>query len=247
MADVMLVTGGGRGIGAAVALLAAQRGFDVAVNYREDERAAASIVDAVRSVGMRGTTIQGDVSKEPDVVKMFQRIDTFGTLGALVNNAGVTGGFSRVADLTAAALGRTLAVNTYGAILCAREAVRRMSTTWGGAGGAIVNVTSIASRLGGAGEWVHYAASKAALDTFTIGLAREVANEGIRVNAVSPGIVDTEIHASAGDPHRAKRMAATIPLGRAATANEIAETIVYLLTPAASYITGSIVEIGGGR
>jgi NAD(P)-dependent dehydrogenase (short-subunit alcohol dehydrogenase family) len=247
MADVMLVTGGGRGIGAAVALLAAQRGFDVAVNYREDERAAASIVDAVRSVGMRGTTIQADVSKEPDVVKMFQRIDTFGTLGALVNNAGVTGGFSRVADLTAAALGRTLAVNTYGAILCAREAVRRMSTTWGGAGGAIVNVTSIASRLGGAGEWVHYAASKAALDTFTIGLAREVANEGIRVNAVSPGIVDTEIHASAGDPHRAKRMAATIPLGRAATANEIAETIVYLLTPAASYITGSIVEIGGGR
>jgi NAD(P)-dependent dehydrogenase (short-subunit alcohol dehydrogenase family) len=247
MADVMLVTGGGRGIGAAVALLAAQRGFDVAVNYREDERAAASIVDAVRSLGMRGTTIQGDVSKEPDVVKMFQRIDTFGTLGALVNNAGVTGGFSRVADLTAAALGRTLAVNTYGAILCAREAVRRMSTTWGGAGGAIVNVTSIASRLGGAGEWVHYAASKAALDTFTLGLAREVAAEGIRVNAVSPGIVDTEIHASAGDPHRAKRMAASIPLGRAATAGEVAEAIVFLLTPAASYITGSIVEVGGGR
>ena len=247
MADVLLVTGGGRGIGAAVALLAAQRGYDVAVNYREDERAASSIVDAVRSLGMRGTTIQADVSKEPDVVKMFQRIDTFGTLGALVNNAGVTGGFSRVADLTAAALGRTLAVNTYGAILCAREAVRRMSTTWGGAGGAIVNVTSIASRLGGAGEWVHYAASKAALDTFTLGLAREVAGEGIRVNAVSPGIVDTEIHATAGDPHRAKRMAATIPLGRAATANEVAETIVYLLTPAASYITGSIVEIGGGR
>jgi len=247
MADVMLVTGGGRGIGAAVALLAAQRGFDVAVNYREDERAAASIVDAVRSIGMRGTTIQADVSKEPDIVRMFQQVDTFGTLGALVNNAGVTGGFSRVADLTAAALGRTLAVNTYGAILCAREAVRRLSTTWGGAGGAIVNVTSIASRLGGAGEWVHYAASKAAIDTFTVGLAREVAGEGVRVNAVSPGIVDTEIHATAGDPHRAKRMAGSIPIGRAATPNEIAETIVYLLTPSASYITGSIVEIGGGR
>jgi NAD(P)-dependent dehydrogenase (short-subunit alcohol dehydrogenase family) len=247
MADVMLVTGGGRGIGAAVALLAAQRGFDVAVNYREDERAAASIVDAVRSIGMRGTTIQADVSKEPDIVRMFQQVDTFGTLGALVNNAGVTGGFSRVADLSAAALGRTLAVNTYGAILCAREAVRRLSTTWGGAGGAIVNVTSIASRLGGAGEWVHYAASKGAIDAFTIGLAREVAGEGVRVNAVSPGIVDTEIHATAGDPHRAKRMAGSIPLGRAATPNEIAETIVYLLTPSASYITGSIVEIGGGR
>jgi NAD(P)-dependent dehydrogenase (short-subunit alcohol dehydrogenase family) len=247
MADVMLVTGGGRGIGAAVALLAAQRGFDVAVNYREDERAAASVVDAVRSLGVRGTTIQADVSKEPDIVRMFQQVDTFGTLGALVNNAGVTGGFARVADLTAAALGRTLAVNTYGAILCAREAVRRLSTTWGGAGGSIVNVTSIAARLGGAGEWVHYAASKAALETFTVGLAREVGGEGIRVNAVSPGIVDTEIHASAGDPHRAKRMAAQIPLGRAATAAEIAETIVYLTTPAASYITGSIVEIGGGR
>jgi len=159
----------------------------------------------------------------------------------------VTGGFSKVADLTAAALGKTLAVNTYGAILCAREAVRRLSTVWGGTGGAIVNVTSIASRLGGAGEWVHYAASKAALDTFTIGLAREVAAEGVRVNAVSPGIVDTEIHASAGDPHRAKRMAATIPLGRAATANEVAETVVWLLSPAASYITGSIMEVGGGR
>jgi NAD(P)-dependent dehydrogenase (short-subunit alcohol dehydrogenase family) len=247
MADVMLVTGGGRGIGAAVALLAAQRGFDVAVNYREDERAAASVADAVRAIGVRATTIQADVSREPDIVRMFQQVDTFGTLAALVNNAGVTGGFSKVADLTAAALGKTLAVNTYGAILCAREAVRRLSTVWGGTGGAIVNVTSIASRLGGAGEWVHYAASKAALDTFTIGLAREVAAEGVRVNAVSPGIVDTEIHASAGDPHRAKRMAATIPLGRAATANEVAETVVWLLSPAASYITGSIMEVGGGR
>jgi NAD(P)-dependent dehydrogenase (short-subunit alcohol dehydrogenase family) len=247
MADVVLVTGGGRGIGAAVAVLAAQRGFDVAVNYREDERAAASIVDAVRAVGMRAVALQADVSKEPDIVKMFQQADAFGTLGALVNNAGITGGFSRVADLSAAVLGKTLAVNTYGSILCAREAVRRLSTTWGGSGGSIVNVSSIATRLGGSGEWVHYAASKAAIDAFTIGLAREIAAEGVRVNAVSPGIVDTEIHATSGDPHRAKRMAASIPLGRASTANEVAEAIVFLLSPAASYITGSILEVGGGR
>jgi NAD(P)-dependent dehydrogenase (short-subunit alcohol dehydrogenase family) len=247
MADVVLVTGGSRGIGAAVALLAAQRGFDVAVNYREDERAASSVADAVRAVGMRATTIQADVSKEPDIVKMFQKVDAFGTLGALVNNAGVTGGFSRVADLTAAAVGKTLAVNTYGAILCAREAVRRLSTVWGGNGGAIVNVSSTAARLGASGEWVHYAASKGAIDTFTIGLAREVGGEGVRVNAVAPGIIDTEIHATAGDPHRAKRLAASIPLGRAGTANEVAEAIVWLLSPAASYITGTIVEVGGGR
>jgi NAD(P)-dependent dehydrogenase (short-subunit alcohol dehydrogenase family) len=196
---------------------------------------------------MRATALQGDVSKEPDVVRMFQKLDQFGTLAALVNNAGVTGGFSRVADLTAAALGKTLAVNTYGSILCSREAVKRLSTTWGGVGGSIVNLSSIAVRLGGSGEWVHYAASKAAIDTFTIGLAREVGAEGVRVNAVAPGIVDTEIHAAAGDPHRAKRMAAQIPLGRAATANEVAETILWLLSPAASYITGSIVEVGGGR
>jgi NAD(P)-dependent dehydrogenase (short-subunit alcohol dehydrogenase family) len=247
MADVMLVTGGGRGIGAAVALLAARRGFDVAVNYREDERAAASVADAARAIGVRATIIQADVSREPDIVKMFQQVDTFGTLAALVNNAGVTGGFSKVADLTAAALGKTLAVNTYGAILCAREAVRRLSTVWGGNGGAIVNVGSIASRLGGAGEWVHYAASKAAIEAFTVGLAREVAGEGVRVNAVSPGVVDTEIHATAGDPHRAKRMAAAIPLGRAATANEVAEAVLWLLSAESSYVTGSILEVGGGR
>jgi len=247
MADVILVTGGGRGIGAAVALLAAQRGFDVAVNYRTDERAASSVVDAVRATGMRATAIAGDVSKEPDIVRMFQQVDAFGTLAGLVNNAGVTGGFARVADLTAAALGRTLAVNVYGTILCSREAVKRLSTTWGGAGGAIVNVSSIAARLGAAGEYVHYAASKGAIDSFTVGLAREVAGEGVRVNAVSPGIVDTDIHAASGDPHRAKRLASTIPIGRAATANEVAATILWLLSPAASYVTGSIVDVGGGR
>jgi NAD(P)-dependent dehydrogenase (short-subunit alcohol dehydrogenase family) len=247
MNGVLLVTGGSRGIGAAVAMLAARHGFDVAVNYREDERAAASVVDAARSTGVRGLAIRGDVAVESDVIRMFEAVDTFGTLAVLVNNAGVTGGFARVADLSAANLQRTMAVNVTGAILCAREAVRRLSTVWGGGGGSIVNVSSIAARLGGAGEWVHYAASKGALDTFTVGLAREVAAEGVRVNAVAAGIVDTEMHATAGDPHRAKRTGATIPLGRAATPNEIAEAILWLASPAASYVTGAILEAGGGR
>jgi NAD(P)-dependent dehydrogenase (short-subunit alcohol dehydrogenase family) len=247
MNGVLLVTGGSRGIGAAVAALAARHGFDVAVNFREDERAAASVVDAVRSQGVRALAIRADIGSETEIVRMFEAVDTFGPLAVLVNNAGVTGGFSRVADLTAAALGRTMAVNVYGAILCAREAVRRLSTVWGGSGGSIVNVSSIAARLGGGGEWVHYAASKGALDTFTIGLAREVAAESVRVNAVAAGIVDTEMHAAAGDPHRAKRTGATIPLGRAATPNEIAEAILWLTSPAASYVTGAILEAGGGR
>jgi NAD(P)-dependent dehydrogenase (short-subunit alcohol dehydrogenase family) len=247
MSGVLFVTGGSRGIGAAVAVLAARSGFDVAVNYREDERAAASIVDAVRSLGVRGLALKGDVGIEADIVRMFEAIDTFGPLAALINNAGVTGGFARVADLKASALERTLAVNVTGAILCAREAVRRISTVWGGNGGSIVNVSSLAARLGGAGEWVHYAASKGALQTFTIGLAREVAAEGVRVNAVAAGIVDTELHVAAGDPHRAKRTGATVPMGRAATANEIAESIVWLTSPAASYVTGTILEAGGGR
>jgi NAD(P)-dependent dehydrogenase (short-subunit alcohol dehydrogenase family) len=247
MNGVMLVTGGSRGIGAAVATLAAKNGFDVAVNYREDERAASAIVEAVRSSGVRALAIKADVALEADVVRMFEAIDTFGQLKALVNNAGVTGGFARVADLNAAALERVLAVNVTGAILCAREAVRRLSTVWGGDGGSIVNVSSLAAKLGGAGEWVHYAASKGAIQTFTIGLAREVAAEGVRVNAVAAGIVDTEMHLAAGDPHRAKRTGATVPIGRAATAHEIAEAIIWLTSPAASYVTGTILEAGGGR
>lgn len=247
MNGVMLVTGGSRGIGAAVATLAAKNGFDVAVNYREDERAASAIVEAVRSSGVRALAIKADVALEADVVRMFEAIDTFGQLKALVNNAGVTGGFARVADLNAAVLERMLAVNVTGAILCAREAVRRLSTVWGGDGGSIVNVSSLAAKLGGAGEWVHYAASKGAIQTFTIGLAREVAAEGVRVNAVAAGIVDTEMHLAAGDPHRAKRTGATVPIGRAATAHEIAEAIIWLTSPAASYVTGTILEAGGGR
>lgn len=247
MNGVMLVTGGSRGIGAAVATLAAKHGFDVAVNYREDERAASAIVEAVRSNGVRALAIKADVALEADVVRMFEAVDTFGQLKALVNNAGVTGGFARVADLNAAALERMLAVNVTGAILCAREAVRRLSTVWGGDGGSIVNVSSLAAKLGGAGEWVHYAASKGAIQTFTVGLAREVAGEGVRVNAVAAGIVDTEMHLAAGDPHRAKRTGATVPIGRAATAHEIAEAIIWLTSPAASYVTGTILEAGGGR
>jgi NAD(P)-dependent dehydrogenase (short-subunit alcohol dehydrogenase family) len=247
MSGVLLVTGGSRGIGAAVAVLAARHGFDVAVNYQQDERAAGAIVEAVRSQGVRGIAVRADVSVEADVMRMFEAVDTFGPLASLVNNAGVTGGFSRVADLKAAALERMIAVNVTGAMLCAREAVRRLSTVWGGDGGSIVNVSSIAARLGGAGEWVHYAASKGAIQSFTVGLARESAGEGVRVNAVAAGIVDTELHAAAGDPHRAKRTGATVPIGRAATAHEIAEAIIWLTLPESSYVTGSIVEAGGGR
>ena len=247
MNGVMLVTGGSRGIGAATAALAAKNGYDVAVNYREDERAASAIVEAVRSNGVRGLAIKADVAIEADVVRMFEAVDTFGPLKALVNNAGITGGFARVADLKGPALERMLAVNVIGTILCSREAVRRLSTVWGGDGGSIVNLSSLAAKLGGGGEWVHYAASKGAIQSFTIGLAREVAAEGVRVNAVAAGIVDTEMHLAAGDPHRAKRTGATVPIGRAATPHEIAEAILWLCSPAASYVTGTILEAGGGR
>ncbi len=247
MNGVLLVTGGSRGIGAAVALLAVKHGFDVAVNYREDERAASAIVEAVLASGARALALMGDVALEADVVRMFEAVDTFGPLKALVNNAGITGGFSRLADLKGAVLERVLAVNVTGAMLCAREAVRRLSTVWGGDGGSIVNMSSLAAKLGGGGEWVHYAASKGAINTFTVGLAREVAAEGVRVNAVAAGIVDTEMHLAAGDPHRAKRTGATVPIGRAATPHEIAEAVMWLNSPAASYVTGTILEAGGGR
>lgn len=247
MNGVLLVTGGSRGIGAAVAVLAAKQGYDVAVNFREDERAASAIVEAVRSSGVRALPLKGDVAVEADVVRMFEAVDTFGPLKALVNNAGISGGFSRVADLKADVLARVLAVNVIGTMLCCREAVRRLSTVWGGDGGAIVNLSSLAAKRGGGGEWVHYAASKGAIDTLTVGLAREIAAEGVRVNAVAPGIVDTEMHLAAGDPHRAKRTGATVPIGRAATPHEIAEAVMWLVSPAASYVTGTILEAGGGR
>jgi NAD(P)-dependent dehydrogenase (short-subunit alcohol dehydrogenase family) len=244
----VIVTGGGRGIGAAVAKLAAAHGFPVVVNFARSEAAAVAVVREIVSSGGRAVAIQCDVGREEDIVRLFETAEReLGSIGGLVNNAGITGGFARVEDVTADAVAQVLNVNIAGAILCAREAVRRMSTRRGGGGGAIVNISSCASRTGGAGEWVHYAASKGAIDSFTIGLAREVADEGIRVNAVAPGLVDTELHAANGAPDRPERLAKTIPMQRAGLPIEIAEGVVWLLSAAASYTTGSILEIGGGR
>jgi len=244
----LIVTGGSRGIGAAIARLAGQRGYDVAVNYSLGETEAKKVAGDIVGAGGRALAIRGDISREEEILKLFQTAEgELGPITALVNNAGVTGGFARVEIVTAAAIEKTFAVNVTGAILCAREAVRRMSTRCGGSGGAIVNISSIAVRTGAAGEWVHYAASKAAIDSFTIGLAREVAMEGIRVNAVAPGLVATEIHAANGEPGRLQRLMPTIPMSRAGQPEEVAEAVLWLLSPAASYVTGSILEIGGGR
>lgn len=244
----LIVTGSSRGIGAATARLAAQRGYSVAVNFSSGESEAKKIATEINAAGGSALTIHADVSQESQIVALFTTAEReLGPITALVNNAGITGGFARVENVTAAAIERTLAVNVTGSILCAREAVRRMSTKRGGSGGAIVNISSIAARTGAAGEWVHYAASKGAIDTFTVGLAREVATEGIRVNAVKPGLVDTEIHAANGEPGRLQRLMGTIPMNRPGQPNEVAEAVLWLLSPAASYVTGSILEIGGGR
>jgi|SRR5579859_987887 len=244
----LIVTGASRGIGAAVAVLAGRAGWRVAVNYARDRAAALAVVDTIRAAGGMAEAIQGDVSREVDILNLFRTAETtLGPLGGLVNNAGITGGFARVDELGAEPLAQVLALNIAGSMLCAREAVRRLSTRHGGAGGAIVNISSLAARTGGAGEWVHYAATKGAIDSFTIGLAREVADEGIRVNAVAPGLIETDLHAASGAPDRPQRMAASIPMKRAGTATEVAEGVVWLLSPAASYTTGTILEIGGGR
>lgn len=245
---VLIVTGGSRGIGAAIAKRAAADGYAVAVNFERDAAAADSVVREIAARGGRAIAIQADIGKEQDIVRLFETAEAqLGSIRALVNNAGITGGFARVDSIEASAVSRVLQVNVLGVLLCCREAVRRMSTAHGGAGGAIVNISSLVTRTGGAGEWVHYAASKGAVDSFTIGLAREVAKEGIRVNAVSPGLVETEIHATSGAPDRLERMAPMIPMGRAGTAEEIAEGVVWLLSPAASYTSGAILEIGGAR
>jgi NAD(P)-dependent dehydrogenase (short-subunit alcohol dehydrogenase family) len=244
----LVVTGGSRGIGAAVAILAAARGFAVAVNYAHGRAEAEAVADEIVRAGGNASAFAGDVSRENDVSALFANaVEALGPLAGLVNNAGITGGSSRVEDVAFSTLERTFAINVTGSFLCAREAVRRLARSRGGPGGAIVNVSSIASRLGGGGEWVHYAASKGAIDTFTRGLATEVARDGIRVNAVSPGLIATSIHETSSIPDRLATFAPSVPLGRAGTPEEVAETVLWLLSDAASYVTGTIVEVGGGR
>ncbi|KLN53470.1 SDR family oxidoreductase [Variovorax paradoxus] len=248
MDQVLLITGGGRGIGAATALLAAQRGYAVAVNYASNSLAADEVVRAIRAGGGTAMAVQADVGDEAQVLAMFEKVDArLGRLTALVNNAGVVDVQARVDEMSVARLERMFRINVIGSFICAREAVRRMSTRHGGSGGAIVNVSSAAARLGSPGQYVDYAASKGAIDTFTIGLAKEVAAEGIRVNAVRPGLIDTEIHASGGMPDRAFELAPTVPMQRTGSAEEIAGAILWLLSAEASYTTMALLDVAGGR
>ncbi len=247
-AKVMVLTGGGRGIGAATARLAAKAGYSVCINYRQDRMAAEKLVAEVQKAGAKAIAVRADVAAEADVINLFQQADkALGRVTALVNNAGIVDRGTRVELMTAARITRMLAVNVTGSFLCAREAIKRMSTRLGGPGGAIVNLSSIAARLGGSGEYVDYAASKGAIDTFTVGLAKEVGGEGIRVNAVRPGVIRTEIHLASGDPSRLERIGATAPLGRPGEPEEIARAILWLLSDEASYLTGAIVDASGGR
>lgn len=244
----LIVTGASRGIGAAIASLGAERGYSAAVNFCAGAAEARGVVEQIIGGAGRAVAIQADVGREEDVIRLFATAEReLGPIKALVNNAAITGGFARVDAVNANALTEVMAVNVCGAILCAREAVRRMSTRHGGTGGAIVNISSRAAHTGSPGEWVHYAASKGAIDSFTIGLAREVATEGIRVNAVAPGLVETGLHAANGEPGRVQRLMPTIPMQRAGLPAEVAEGVLWLLSPAASYTTGAILEIGGGR
>ena len=248
MDQVLLITGGGRGIGAATALLAAKRGYAVAVNYASNSLAADEVVRTIRAGGGTAVAVQADVGDEAQVTAMFQKVDArLGRLTALVNSAGVVDVQARVDEMTALRLERMFRTNLIGSFICAREAVRRMSTRYGGAGGAIVNVSSAAARLGSPGQYVDYAASKGAIDTFTIGLAKEVGAEGIRVNAVRPGLIDTEIHASGGMPDRAFELAPTVPMQRTGSAEEIAGAILWLLSEEASYTTMALLDVTGGR
>lgn len=245
---VMIITGGGRGIGAATARLAAKKGYAVCVNYLRDRDAAESVVHEIRSADGRAIAVAGDVSLEADVVKLFQESDrSLGRLTALVNNAGIVVRASRVEAMDGARLQRMFATNVIGPFLCAREAIKRMSTKHGGKGGAIVNVSSGAARLGSPGEWVDYAASKGAIDTMTLGLAKELAGEGIRVNCVRPGFVNTDIHATAGEPDRIERLREGIPMKRGGEPEEVARAILWLLSDEASYSTGAILDVTGGR
>ncbi len=245
---IILITGASRGIGAATARLAALRGYAVCVNYLTSSAAANAIVEEINAGGGRAIAVAADVSEESEVVRLFNTIDAqLGTLDALVNNAGILDRQMRVDEMDAARMNRIFKVNITGCFLCCREAVKRMSTRYAGRGGVIVNVSSTASRLGSAGEYVDYAASKGAIDTLTIGLAREVADEGIRVNAVRPGLIQTDLHASGGEPGRVDRLRSSIPLGRAGQPEEIATAILWLLSTESSYATGSFLDLSGGR
>lgn len=247
-AGVLVVTGGARGIGAAICELAADHGYDVVVNYASDPAAAEAVADRVRAKGRRCVAIRADVANEDEVLAMFDTAVAFGPLTGLVNNAAITGNTpGRLDEQDVRTVREVLDVNVTGTFLCAREAVRRMSTRYGGDGGTIVNISSTAARTASANEWVHYAASKAAVETLTTGLAQEVAREGIRVNAVAPGTVETGLHAAAGMPDRPQRVAPSIPLGRPGLPAEIAEAVLWLLSARSSYATGTVLTVGGGR
>jgi NAD(P)-dependent dehydrogenase (short-subunit alcohol dehydrogenase family) len=245
---VMLITGAGRGIGAATALLAAERGYDVCVNYRSDAESARGVVEQIQKMGRTAIAVAADVANEAEVVQLFESVDRrLGRLCALVNNAGIVERQAQFVDIDVGRIARVLQTNVVGSMLCAREAIKRMSTRRGGAGGSIVNVSSMAARLGSPNEYVDYAASKGAIDTFTLGLAKEVGGDDIRVNAVRPGLIYTDMHASGGEPGRVDRLKTSVPLQRGGTAEEVANAIVWLLSDEAAYVTGTFIDVSGGR